>query len=202
MEVFVSAIWLAAAAGKSSASLFPQDVVARWRRHRRRRPRFLPQSPLGQDVCVWGWGNGGQVVLRWRCIIRCGREKTDQTSGSRSHCSCSSCSGALRPTRGPPKRFLLGYIKKFSNVQLWIYVFVIFFLCCTNHNQNHVFIFCQDSCSNRQKVSCSRPRWWIKRSLSAARLIEPKWCISASLHARNEGWIQLPTIHCNTDLML
>lgn len=64
-EVFVSVIWLAAAtAGKSSASLFPQDVVAwcdratpRRLRHRRRRRWFLPQSLLGQEVCerVWGW---------------------------------------------------------------------------------------------------------------------------------------------------
>lgn len=77
-EVFVSAIWLAAAAaaGKSSASLFPQDVVARcdraaawWLRHRRRRLRFLPQSLLGQEACQWGWagksrsgGAGGKDV--------------------------------------------------------------------------------------------------------------------------------------------
>lgn len=104
--VFVSVIWLAAAAGKSSASLFPQDVVARcdraaqWRlRHRRRRQWFLPQSLLGQDVCVWGWGNRGQVVLRWRRIIRCGlrisvrkqmRRLNINHHWSRSHCSRSS----------------------------------------------------------------------------------------------------------------
>lgn len=100
--VFVCVIWLAAAAGKSSTSLFPQDVVARcdqaaqWRlRHRWRRQWFVPQSLLGQDVCIWGRGNRGQVVLRR--IIRCGlrisvrkqiRRLNIKHQRSRSHC-CS-----------------------------------------------------------------------------------------------------------------
>lgn len=189
VEVFVSAIWLAAAAaaGKSSASLFPQDVVVRWRRHRRRRPRFLPQSLLWQDVCecvcVWvgKWRSGGAEMKMHHQVW-----PWENRSDVRRQVTLflfQLLRGPGANTRPPPKLFSLGYIKKFSNVQLWIYVFVIIFLCCTNHNQTHVFIFCQDSCSNRQKVPCSRPRWWIKPSLSAARLMEPKWCGAVSFLA-------------------
>lgn len=59
---FVSVTWLAAAVvGNSSASQFPQDAVARWRRHRR---RLL----LGREV--WGWSK--EVRPRWAAAASSG----------------------------------------------------------------------------------------------------------------------------------
>lgn len=91
---FVSATWLAAAvAGNSSASLFPQEAVARWRRHRRRRRG--PEA-CWDRMCVFegggeeGWGvgcgrglwgvEGGQAVLKWSSI---GRSWEDTSRGNR-----------------------------------------------------------------------------------------------------------------------
>lgn len=96
MGVFASVSWLAAAAaGKSSVSLFPQDAVAcRVRaaagrlRHERRRRRFPPHSLLLQEVCEGvGFSRSGGAIIR--CGLESQREKTDQlstynTSGSGS----------------------------------------------------------------------------------------------------------------------
>lgn len=77
---FVSATWLAAAVvGNSSASQFPQDAVARWRRHRRRRL-------LGQEV--WGWSKEVRQRRAASSIVRWPREET-----------ASSC----RPERNFPR---------------------------------------------------------------------------------------------------
>lgn len=71
---FVSATWLAAAvAGNSSASLFPQEAVARWRRHRRRRRG--PEA-CWDRMCVCVWVGGKEVRWCWGEAASAGREKT------------------------------------------------------------------------------------------------------------------------------
>lgn len=149
---------------KTFASLFPQDVVARcdqaaqWGlRHRRRRQWFVFQSLLRQDVCVWGWGNGGQVVLRWTRIIRCGlrisvrkriRHLNMKHRWSRSDC-CSltnlMLSGVSQRNRWTHKHLLrdpkprqcpqiISALKKRKVV-------------------NHFILLCQCSCSHHYNIS-------------------------------------------------